>query len=161
MRVLHFIALLALPLLLSWAVPAYADPIRLGAEHCVVNIPVDDPLNVRAAPDGAAAMHERLAYATCGVIVTADCIGNWCPVETGHHAGWVHRHYVAAVSDPKHCLVRRAESTLRAWPNERSRTLTKLPQGMCGLVLLPYEIDGWQKVRAGGWEGWLLSAGVR
>lgn len=161
MRGLHLIALLILPVLLSCATPAHADPVRPGSEHCVVNTRGEDPLNIRAAPSSTAIARATLNYATCGVIVTAKCVGNWCPVETGHYAGWVHHHYVAAVSAHEQCLSPKAESTLRAWPSKRSRTVIRLRRGMCGLVLLPYELDGWQKVRAGGWEGWLPSASVR
>jgi hypothetical protein len=44
---------------------------------------------------------------------------------------------------------------LRAWPSAQSRVLTALPPASCGIAFLPYARDGWQKVRVGGWEGWV------
>jgi hypothetical protein len=140
--------------------PATADPIRQGAEHCVVNVRHDDPLNLRSAPNAAARMLSTLPYATCGVVVTGNCRGNWCPVEDGHFAGWVHRHYIAAISQRTYCVASLNGADLQAWPSSRSRTLTRLPAGLCELRALPFTVDGWRKIRAGGWEGWLPLAAL-
>ena len=161
---MHRIALMLLALLLSMeAAPLAADPIESGAEHCVVNVRADDRLNLRAGPGTGSAILNRLDYGSCGVIVTGACQGSWCPVEDGHHAGWVHRHYIAAVPAVEFCFTagaRREMRTLRAWPAPHSRVLTELPAEQCGITPLPYGVEGWQKVRAAGWEGWLPTAGL-
>jgi SH3-like domain-containing protein len=142
------------------AVPgtAAADPVRTGAEHCVVNVSPDDPLNLRAGPGTGHRVLARLPYARCGLTITAACPGAWCPVEDGHHAGWVHRRYIAEVSRPTNCLsplTGPRAVALRAWPSGGSRVLASLAPESCGIALLPYQIEGWQKIRQGGWEGWL------
>jgi hypothetical protein len=71
---------------------ARADPIVQGEEHCIVNVAGDDALNMRAAPRSTAAIVTRKRYGECGVMVIGACSGNWCPVEDGLYAGWVHRH---------------------------------------------------------------------
>ncbi|WP_136645292.1 SH3 domain-containing protein [Tabrizicola sp. YIM 78059] len=144
------------PMAFAWLVtPAHADPMRPGAEHCVVGVAPDDPLNLRAGPGAGHRVVTRLPYARCGLIVTASCRGNWCPVEDGHHAGWAHRRFIAAVSPGTNCLRPGQAVALRAWPAEQSRALTRLaPQG-CDIALLPYQVAGWQKIRQGGWEGWV------
>jgi SH3-like domain-containing protein len=144
--------------------PTDADPIVQGAEHCVVNVTPDDPLNLRARPGTRHPVLTRLPYGRCGLIATGPCRGNWCPIEDGHYAGWVHRQYISAVSRPTHCL---SPSTwpqsvaLRAWPSEGSRVLVLLAAKKCGVVLLPYEVNGWQKIRHGGWEGWVRLSDLR
>ena len=158
-NLIHLCILLA-AINLGMLSPAIADAIRQGAEHCVVNVRHDDPLNLRSAPNAAARMLSTLPYATCGVIVTGHCRGNWCPVEDGHFAGWVHRHYIAAISGQKHCVTSVDGAALQVWPSSRSRTLTRLPTNLCELILLPYSVEGWRKVRAGGWEGWLPSSTI-
>ena len=141
--------------------PAAADPIRTGAEHCVVDLAQDDPLNLRAGPGTGHRVLARLPYARCGLIVTAACRGDWCPVEDGHNAGWAHRRFIANVSRPTHCISPRAQPravSLRAWPSDGSRVLARLAPDSCGIALLPYQVEGWQKIRQGGWEGWVRLA---
>lgn len=141
--------------------PAAADPVRAGAEHCVVHVAPDGPLNLRAGPGTRHPVLARLPYARCGLTVTAACQGNWCPVEDGHHAGLVHRRHIAAVSRSTNCLsplARPHSVALRAWPADGSRLLARLAPESCGIALLPYQVEGWQKIRQGGWEGWVRSA---
>jgi SH3-like domain-containing protein len=140
--------------------PAIADPIRQGAEHCVVNVRHDDPLNLRSAPNATARILSTLPFATCGIVVTGNCRGNWCPVEDGHSAGWAHRHYIAPILGQMHCVASIDDVALRAWPSSRSPTLTRLPAGLCELRILPFSTEGWRKVRAGGREGWLPRAAI-
>jgi SH3-like domain-containing protein len=138
--------------------PANADPIAPSAEHCVINIRSDEVLNLREAPSPQSAALVGLPYGQCGVMVTGACRGDWCPVEDGHHAGWAHRHYLGAVSPARYCVIgvsRGDVLNLRAWPSAQSRVLTALPPASCGIAFLPYARDGWQKVRVGGWEGWV------
>jgi uncharacterized protein YraI len=140
---------------------AYADPINRGGEHCVVAVRPDDPLNLRAGPGSAHATVSQLPYASCGVIVTDDCAASWCPVNAGHYAGWVHRRYIAAVSRKKICLAPARASgpvSIRAWPALSSRPLTTLSPRTCDITMLPYSVAGWQKIRSGGWEGWVQQA---
>lgn len=135
-----------------------ADPVRTGAEHCVVNVRSDDTLNLRAGPGAGHRVLSRLAHSGCGIIVTGACAGSWCPAEDGHHAGWVNRRYIATVSAPAHCLGPRTGPqpvALRAWPSDGSRVLVHLAPRSCGVALLPYATEGWQKIRQDGWQGWV------
>ncbi|MGP1357882.1 SH3 domain-containing protein [Roseicyclus sp.] len=157
----HALRITALLLALCLPGGALADPVRTGAEHCVVNVRADDPLNLRTGPGTRYRVLTALPYARCGIMVTEACAGNWCPVEDGHYAGWVHRRYIAAVSAPTNCvhpLARPRDVALRAWPAERSRLLTRLAPRSCGIALLPYTVRGWQKIRQDGWEGWVRSS---
>jgi SH3-like domain-containing protein len=70
----------------------------------------------------------------------------------------VHRRYIAEVSRPTNCLsplTRPRAVALRAWPSDRSRVLDSLAPESCGIALLPYQVEGWQKIRQDGWEGWV------
>jgi uncharacterized protein YgiM (DUF1202 family) len=148
--------------LLALAAPAAAqeNPLAIGEEHCVVNIPTTDTLNLRAGPGTGHPVLASLRYAQCGVILTDDCQGNWCPVENGHHAGWVHRRYLSMVSPARYCVTG-VEGwdvlNLRAFPAATSRILTELAPNACGISFLPYRTTGWQKVRADGFEGWVAA----
>lgn len=137
---------------------AQADPIIPGTEHCVVNIPTSDSLNMRERPDAASRILMPLPYARCGIVVNGDCRGSWCPVEAHRTRGWAHRNYLAAVSAARYCVTG-LESwdrlNLRAFPSASSRVIAQLPRGQCGIALLPYAVDNWQKVRLDGWEGWV------
>ncbi|NNU80432.1 SH3 domain-containing protein [Halovulum dunhuangense] len=152
-------AVLVVLSLVGMSGPAAADPVRTGAEHCVVNLAQDDPLNLRAGPGTRHPVLARLPYGRCGLTIRgAACRGNWCPVEDGHHAGWVHRRYIAAVSLPSSCLsplARPHAVALRAWPSDGSRVLAHMTPESCGIALLPYQAEGWQKIRQGGREGWV------
>ncbi|MRX52202.1 hypothetical protein GI374_17730 [Paracoccus sp. S-4012] len=153
-----FQAFAAALLIAQAPVSVAADPIRTGAEHCVVNVRSNDTLNLRAGPGTGHRILSRLAHTQCGIIVTGACAGSWCPAEGGHNAGWLHRHYIASVSAPIHCLGSLAHPNsvaLRAWPAGSSRVLAKLPSGSCEVALLPYATRGWQKIRQDGWEGWV------
>ncbi len=89
-----------------------------------------------------------------------DCQGDWCPVEDGHYAGWVHRRYISMVSPAMYCVTGVAANdvlNLRAFPAATSRILTGLAPNACGIALLPYRTNGWQKVRVDGREGWVAS----
>lgn len=150
-------ALIALATLLA-PLAAAADPVEPGREHCVVNVRADDPLNLRSGPGTGHRVLSRLAYARCGIMVTAPCRGSWCPVEDGHDAGYVHSRYLAPVSPAIHCRSPdggRHSAPIRAWPSEGSRPLVALGGRRCDVALLPFRTDGWQKIRQGGWEGWV------
>ncbi len=137
---------------------AAADPLVSGGEHCVINIAIDDTLNMREGPGTGSRVLTRLPYAACGVTLMDDCQVDWCPVENGHYRGWAHRRYLAAVSPAMYCVTGVAEwdvLNLRAWPAATSRILTELAPNECDIAFLPYAVGSWQKVRAGGWEGWV------
>lgn len=158
MRVPHLPLLLCV-LLLSMlrAAPAAAEPIVVGDEHCVVNVRADDRLNVRTGPGSWYRVEGRWRYAKCGIIVER-CRGSWCRVEDGHIAGWVHRHYIAAVSPALYCVtgVARGDGlNLRAYPSTISRVLTVLDRRQCDIAFLPFAVGNWQKIRVEGWEGWV------
>jgi SH3-like domain-containing protein len=140
------------------AQPGTADPVVEGEEHCVVNIRTDDGLNMRNGPGTQYAIVTVKSHDDCGIIVTAPCAGNWCPVEDGHRAGYVSRHYIAMVSPALYCVsgVAAADAlNLRAFPSTSSRILVRLPPHQCGIAFLPYATGGWQKIRVDGWEGWV------
>lgn len=159
MRISRFLASAVFLLLtaLPAVSPAQADPIVRGDEHCVVNVRTDDRLNVREGPGVWYGVEDRWRYAKCGIFVER-CRSNWCRVEDGHIAGWVHRHYIAAVSPALYCVtgVARGDGlNLRAYPSTISRVLTVLDRRQCDIAFLPYAIDNWQKIRVEGWEGWV------
>lgn len=154
--ILGLLAVLLLSLA-SGAAPAQADPIAEGAEHCVVNVRSDDVLNVRTGPGTPYGVPGGLRHNQCGVFVTGACRGDWCPVEEGHYAGWVHRHYIAMISPAMYCVTGVARwdvLNLRAYPSATSRILAGLAPNACGIAFLPYAVGTWQKIRVDGWEGW-------
>lgn len=152
---------LALALTLLAALPGLAAAETLvvpGEEHCVVNVRSDDVLNLREGPGTSHAVLTGLRHNQCGVMVTGDCVGNWCPAEEGHYAGWVHRNYISMVSPAMYCVAGVAEwdvLNLRAYPAATSRILARLAPHACGIQFLPYATGGWQKIRVDGWEGWV------
>lgn len=138
--------------------PAAAQSVVPGEEHCVVNVRSDDRLNMRERPDASAPVAARKRYGDCGILVTDDCRGNWCPVEDGHSLGWVNRRFIAMVSPAMYCVSGVAPGdvlNLRAWPSPQSRVLARLPRRQCGIAFLPYSTEGWQKIRVDGWQGWV------
>ncbi len=159
MRISHLIAHLGLLLLFfTPAAPVAADPVVEGEEHCVVNVRTDDRLNVRRRPTSNAAIVDRWRYAKCGIVVEGPCRGNWCRAEDGHNAGWVHRHYIAAVSPALYCVtgIRRGDVlNLRAFPSPSSRIIAELDRRQCDIAFLPFEVGNWQKIRVEGEEGWV------
>jgi SH3-like domain-containing protein len=129
-----------------------------GEEHCVVNVKSSDVLNVRASNKASSKVVTTLRYGECGVVVTAACQGSWCPVEDGHDAGWVNSRYISMVSPAMYCVagVKQGDTlNLRAYPSTNSRVLTKLPRQQCDIAFLPYSTGTWQKIRVGGYEGWV------
>ncbi len=137
---------------------AQADPVVPGEEHCVVNVRSDDILNMREAPNASSYVVAQKRYGECGIRVNDECEGNWCPVEDGHALGWVHRRYIAMVSPALYCVSGVAGGdvlNLRAFPSTQSRILAELPPHQCDIAFLPYAVGSWQKIRAGGWEGWV------
>lgn len=75
----------------------------------------------------------------------------------------MHRRYIAALPEAEFCFTARASRdmrALRAWPAWHSRVQVRLPAGQCEIQPLPYEVEGWQKVRVAGYEGWLPKAGL-
>ncbi|WP_372422800.1 SH3 domain-containing protein [Salinarimonas chemoclinalis] len=134
-----------------------------GVEHCVVNVRADDALNLRGGPGAGNAIVARLPYGACGVVVSGPCSGNWCPVEDGHHAGFVHARYIAQVSPALYCTEGVAKGdrlTLRAFPSFESRALHTLGPATCSIAFLPFAREGWQKVRVAGYEGWVPRANL-
>ena len=141
----------AVVFLLASTTGSQADPIIPGREHCVVNVPADDVLNLRRHPNPRAEIDARKRYGQCGILLHRPCRASWCSVEDGHSIGWAHRRYLAAVSSPDYCL---SAGVLRAYPSAGSRILAQFPRS-CGVALLPYAVSGWQKIRIGGWQGWV------
>jgi SH3-like domain-containing protein len=154
-------ALLALGTAAAQARPAPTADVVPGEEHCVVNVRANDPLNLRTGPGVKYRVLTRLRYGQCGVMVRDECRDNWCPVEEGHYAGWVHAHYIAMVSPARYCIVGidpRERLPLRAFPSFQSRVMAQIGAHTCSIAFLPYAREGWQKIRAEGYEGWVPRA---
>jgi len=137
---------------------AQAEPVVAGEEHCVVNVRADDALNMRAGPSAQSAVVATKAFGECGIRVNDACSGNWCPVEDGHALGWVHRRYISMVSPSLYCVSGVAPGdilNLRAYPSAQSAVLASLAPNQCDIAFLPYSVGNWQKIRVGGFEGWV------
>ena len=147
----------ALAVMTIGAQRAIADPVVPGEEHCVVNVAPGDVLNMRDRPRASAAIMARKRHDACGILVTRDCEGNWCPVEDGHSLGWAHRRYLAMVSPAMYCVSGVAPGdvlNLRAYPSPQSRVIHRLHRRQCNIAFLPYRVGNWQKIRVDGWQGW-------
>lgn len=150
--------IIVLSMFLAAAADQASAQVVRAEEHCVVNVRTDDTLNMRNRPAPGSSVVARLRHNECGVIVTGDCKGQWCPVEARHDTGWVHRRYISMVSPSLYCVAGVARGdwlNLRAWPSSRSNVLTRLAHNTCDIAFLPYAVQGWQKIRVGGWEGWV------
>ena len=131
-----------------------------GEEHCVINVPSWDKLNIRSEPSAKARIIIRKRYGSCGITVVGNCRAKWCPVEDGHLKGWANRRFLSMVSPSLYCTVnqgRRNVVKLRAFPSPQSRVLVTLNRHTCGIAFLPYARGDWQKIRVNGWEGWVTS----
>lgn len=129
-----------------------------GEEHCVINVKTTDALNVRAKNSAASKVVTTLRYGECGIVVTGSCKGSWCPVEDGHDAGWVKSNFISMVSPAIYCVTGVGAGdglNVRAFPSASSRIVTVLHRRQCDIAFLPYAVNSWQKVRAGGHEGWV------
>jgi len=156
-RSLVFSCLLAVSGAVSFSSPATAQVVE-GEEHCVINVKSSDALNVRSKPSAAGKVVTTLRYGECGVVVTGECQGSWCPVEDGHDAGWVNSKYISMVSPAMYCVTGVGPGdglNLRAFPAVTSKVLTMLSRNQCEISFLPYAVGSWQKVRVGGYEGWV------
>ena len=138
--------------------PGQADPIVPGEEHCVINVRSNDVLNMRSSPNSAAPIAAKKRHDACGILVQKACRQNWCPVEDGHSIGWVNRRFIAMVSPAMYCVTGVAPGdalNLRAFPAPQSRVVARLARNQCNIAFLPYKVGGWQKIRVGGWQGWV------
>ena len=129
-----------------------------GEEHCVVNVKTTDVLNIRAKNSASSKVVATLRYGQCGIDVIGFCKGLWCPVEDGHDAGWVNSKFISVVSPALYCVTGVGAGdglNLRAFPSANSRIVTVLQRHQCEIAFLPYAVGSWQKVRAGGFEGWV------
>lgn len=132
-----------------------------GEEHCVVNVPSWDRLNIRNGPSPKARVVIRKAYGACGIMVVGNCRAQWCPVEDGHSAGWASRRFISMVSPSLYCTAGIARALyVRAFPSLQSRVLVALKRPTCGIAFLPFARGNWQKIRVNGWEGWVNRAQV-
>ena len=129
-----------------------------GEEHCVVNVPSWDELNIRSGPSSKARIVIRKRYGSCGIMVVGNCRAQWCPVEEGHAAGWASRRFLSMVSPSLYCTVgggRGSVVYVRAFPSLQSRVLVAIKRPTCGIAFLPFARGHWQKIRVNGWEGWV------
>lgn len=152
---LFLLGLLPMPVAVASVVP--------GEEHCVVNVPSWDELNIRRGPSTKTQIISRQRYGSCGITVVGNCRAQWCPVEDGHIKGWANRRFLSMVSPSLYCTVnqsRRSLVKLRAFPSPQSRVLVTLSRHTCGIAFLPYARREWQKIRVEGWEGWVTRGQV-
>jgi SH3-like domain-containing protein len=152
--------LVMLPLMLVSAAKASVVP---DEEHCVINVPTWDKLNIRSGPSTKSRVVIRKRYGSCGIMVVGNCQATWCPIEDGHMKGWANRRFLSMVSPSLYCAVNRGQHgvvKLRAFPSPQSRVLVALKRHTCGIAFLPYARNNWQKVRVNGWEGWVNRAEV-
>ena len=129
-----------------------------GEEHCVVNVASWDRLNVRDEPSSGGDIVTRHRYGDCGIVVVGEADGNWYPIEDGHDAGWVNSKFISMVSPSIYCVTGVAKGdglNVRAFPSASSKIKTVLPRKQCDIAFLPYAVNGWQKVRVDGDEGWV------
>ena len=121
-----------------------------GEEHCVVNVPSWDKLNIRSEPSTKSPIVSRKRYGSCGMTVVGNCRAQWCPVEDGHVKGWTNRRFLSMVSPFLYCTVgqsHRGVVKLRAFPSPQSRVIVALNRPTCGIAFLPYARENWQKIR--------------
>ena len=160
---LTLIACLAATALLTAPAAAVDTFVVEGEEHCVVNVASWDRLNVRDEPAPSGEIVARWRYGDCGIIVTGEPDGNWYPVEDGHDAGWVNGKFISMVSPALYCVAGVDDDdvlNLRAYPSAISRIVAELDPDQCDIAFLPYATGGWQKVRVGGYEGWVKAGFV-
>ena len=151
-------AIVLLFVLAALPMPAAEASVVPGEEHCVVNVPSWDKLNIRSGPSTKAQIVSRKRYGSCGITVVGSCRAQWCPVEDGHRKGWANGRFLSMVSPSLYCTVsqgRRNVVKLRAFPSPQSRVLVTLNRHTCGIAFLPYARGDWQKIRVNGWEGWI------
>ncbi len=89
--------LLSILLFSILALPTKADQIDapLPALYVVVGVASDDQLNIRAQPDGSAAVIGSLAPDTQGIeVVALSRAGRWAQVNTAESTGWVALRYL-------------------------------------------------------------------
>ena len=104
--------------------PAAEASVIPGEEHCVVNVPSWDKLNIRSGPSTKAQIVSRKRYGFCGITVVGNCRAQWCPVEDGHMKEWANRRFLSMVSPSLYCTVgqgRRDVVKLRAFPSPQSQ----------------------------------------
>jgi SH3-like domain-containing protein len=153
-----FLAALSAAVLSGMIGMARAELVVAGEEHCVVNVRADDALNMRAGPSAQSAVVATKAFGECGIRVNEGCSGNWCPVEDGHAIGWMHRRYLAMVSPSLYCVSGVGNGdilNMRAYPSADSAILATLAPNQCDIAFLPYSVGSWQKIRVGGFAGWV------
>ena len=156
-------AVAAVALLAPHAASAEQTLVVQGEEHCVVNVPTWDRLNVRDEPTSSGEVVTRHRYGDCGIVVVGEPEGNWYPIEDGHYEGWVNAKFISMVSPSMYCVTGVAENdvlNLRAYPSSISKVVAELDPDQCDIAFLPYATSGWQKVRVGGYEGWVKAAFV-
>ena len=156
---LTLIACLAASALLTALPAAAVDTFVVeGEEHCVVNVASWDRLNVRDEPSSSGEIVTRHRYGDCGIVVTGGPEGSWYLVEDGHYEGWVNGKFISMVSPALYCVTGVDDDdvlNLRAYPSAISRIVEELEPFQCDIAFLPYAVNGWQKVRVDGDEGWV------
>jgi hypothetical protein len=65
-----------------------------GITYRVVNVPANDTLNVRAAPNTTSSIVSAVSPQGRGLVMLGDCAGAWCPMSHAGKSGWVHRSFL-------------------------------------------------------------------
>lgn len=69
------------------AAPA-TPPAASAREVCVIDVPKEDTLKVRAGPGTDQALRFGFPSGACGVKLTGPCKDGWCPVDYRGYRGW-------------------------------------------------------------------------
>jgi SH3-like domain-containing protein len=157
---LEAITLLAVATVSSAAasLPAAADPVVVGEEHCVIGVMPDDVLNLRTGPGAGYPVRDMFRPDACGIIVLAPCSDGWCKVEDDHNEGFVRSTFIAPVSPALYCVTGVATDdrlNVRSSPSQFAPVETTLAPDQCDIAFLPHAERGWQHIRVGGWQGWV------
>lgn len=62
--------------------------------YCVRDVASDDVLNVRSGPNASRSKVGALPYDACGVRITGQCVGRWCPIEWRGIYGFVNTRFL-------------------------------------------------------------------
>lgn len=64
------------------------------SEACVVDVPKEDTLKVRAGPGLDQALRFGFPSGACGVKITGACAEGWCPVDYRGYRGWAEQKFL-------------------------------------------------------------------
>lgn len=135
-----------------------------GPEFCVVSREEMEMVMMRRKPNSWDVVEKRVYAGECGLFVTGDCRGRFCPVRQGRFTGWIPARNLAPVSPPVLCVARVVRGDvleLRAMPSNSARLVARVDRHYCGITLLTRRVGHWRLIRADGYEGWVSFTNLR